>query len=136
MSLFRRLIGSLAVEQPRYPEAIDKHAKTRGPERFLEWHNNPTVLGQFVKNTLAVGRALDVNREREALGRLIAIRRHVATHQQLVAERQVAMHDLVRPVGWNLIRERRSAITKDRPEFGAETLLVELERCLAVSLEA
>ncbi len=34
--LFRRLIGSPAVDQPRYAEAIDEYAKTRGPKRFLE----------------------------------------------------------------------------------------------------
>jgi hypothetical protein len=48
------LIGSFAVDQPRYPEPIDKHAKTRGPERLLERHHNPTVLAQLVKNTLGL----------------------------------------------------------------------------------
>jgi hypothetical protein len=46
---FRRLFGSFAVNQPRYPESIDEHAKTRGPERLLERHRNLTVLAQLVK---------------------------------------------------------------------------------------
>src|SRR5688572_20324041 len=134
-SPFRRLIGSLAVDQPRYAEAIHEHAKTRGPERFLERHYNPTVLGQFVKDTLGVSCALDVQRHREALWFVITIRRDVATHEHLVADPQAAVHDLVGPVGRNLIRQRSSGVTKNRPELAAETLLIELERCLALSLE-
>src|ERR1700730_11407603 len=60
--LFRRLIGSFAVDQPRYPEPIDEHAKTLGPERLLERHRNPTILAQLVKDALGLGRALDLER--------------------------------------------------------------------------
>ena len=31
----RRLAGLPAVDHPRYPESIDKHAKTGGPESLL-----------------------------------------------------------------------------------------------------
>ena len=51
---FRGLFGSFAVSQPRYSEPIDKHAKTRGPERLLERHRNPTVFAKLVKNTLGL----------------------------------------------------------------------------------
>jgi hypothetical protein len=63
---FRRLFGSFAVNQPRYSEPIDKHAKTRGPERLLERHRNSTVLAQLMKNTLGLSRALDLDRERDS----------------------------------------------------------------------
>lgn len=35
-----RLVGTLAVDQPRYAEAVDDHAKTLGPEGFLERHDD------------------------------------------------------------------------------------------------
>src|SRR5687768_14472839 len=78
----------------------------------------------------------DLKREREALWFLIAIRRYVATHQHMVAECEAAVHDLVPPVGRDLIRQRSPGVTEHRPELAAETLLMELERCLALSLEA
>src|ERR1700730_1314529 len=71
---FLRPIRSFAVDQPRYPEPIDNHAKARGPERLLEWHRNPAVLAQLVKNTLGLSRALDLERERETFGFLVAVR--------------------------------------------------------------
>lgn len=37
------LVGSLAVDQPGYAEAIDHHAKKCNPERFLELHHNSAV---------------------------------------------------------------------------------------------
>jgi hypothetical protein len=77
-SFFRRSIGSAAVDHPRYAEAIDEHAKTHGPERFLDRHHNPAALGQFVKDMLSVSRALDLKSEREAPWLLIMIRRCVA----------------------------------------------------------
>ena len=55
---FRRRIGSFAVDQPRYPEPIDYHAKTRGPACLLQRHHNPAVLAKLVKNTLGVSRVL------------------------------------------------------------------------------
>src|SRR5688572_4023488 len=61
----------LAVDLPRYAEAIDEHAKTRGPERFLQRHDNCPVFPQLVKDTRRVDRALDLNRQREAFGLLI-----------------------------------------------------------------
>src|SRR5438046_2000959 len=127
--------GSLAVDQPRYPEAVDDHAKTLGPERLLEWQHHLAVPGQFVKDTHGLTRALDLEREREALWLLIAIRRDVPSHQQLPAGGQSAVHHLVLPVGRNLSCHRRPGITEYRSELAAETLLVELERRLALSLE-
>src|SRR5262249_8077985 len=135
-SSFRRLIGSFAIDQPRYAEAINEHAKTRGPERFLERHHDPTALGQFVKGALSLSRTLDLKREREALWFLILIRGYVGGHQRLAADCQAAVHDLVLPVGRNLIRQRRPGVTEDRSGLGSETLLIELERRLAFSLEA
>src|SRR4029453_18603663 len=49
-SRFGQRIGFLAVDQPRYAEAIDHHAETRGPERLLERNHNRPILGQFVKD--------------------------------------------------------------------------------------
>src|ERR1043166_4592918 len=98
-SAFRRLIGSFAVDQPRYAEAIDDHAKTCGPERFFERQYNPTVPGQLMKDTLGVRGVLDLEREREPLRHLVAFRGHVGTHQHLLANRHAAVHDLVLPVG-------------------------------------
>src|ERR671914_1889632 len=65
-------------------------------------------------------------------GRFSAMRRH----QQLATGRDAAVHDPVLPVGWDLIRHRAPGISEDHPELGAEALLVELERCLALALEA
>jgi hypothetical protein len=63
-SALRRLIGSLAVDQPAYAEAIDEHPKTRGPERFLERHYHSPVLRQVVKDPFSVSRARDLKRQR------------------------------------------------------------------------
>ena len=41
---FPRRPGSLAVDLPRYAEAIDEHAKTLRPERFLERQTTPPPL--------------------------------------------------------------------------------------------
>src|SRR5262245_10044804 len=127
---------SFAVDQPRYAEAIYDHAKTLCPERCLQRHYNPTAVGQRVKDALGISRVLDLKREREALWFLILIRRYVGAHQRLAADCQVAVHDLVGPIGRSLIRHGRPGVTEDRPELGAETLLIEFERRLAISLEA
>src|SRR2546422_638040 len=135
---FRRLIGFSAVDHPGYAEAIDDHAKASGPERFLERHHNPAVLRQFVKDPLGVRRALDMKRERETLGRLIAIRRDVATHQHLAAEGYAAVHNFVLPVGRNLIRQGRPGVTKDPrsslPAASAIAMAPIAVRALAASL--
>src|SRR5262245_14674803 len=135
-SSFRRLVGSLAVDQPRYAEAINEHAKSGCPERFLEGHHNPAALGQLVKDTLGVSRALDMKRERETFWLLILIRHYVSSHQHLAADCDAAVHNLVPPVSRHLIRQGRPGVTEDRPELSTETLFIELERCLALSLEA
>jgi hypothetical protein len=109
----------LRNDHPWYAEAIDEHAKTRSPGRFLERRHNPTVLGQFVKDALGVSLALDLKREREALWVLILIRRNLGAHQRLVADCQAAVHNLVRSVGRNLIRHGRPCVTEDRPDLAA-----------------
>src|SRR5712691_9831310 len=131
-----RLIGSFAVDGPRYSEPIGHHAKTRCPECLLERHRNSTVLAQLVKNTLGLSGALDLEREREAFWCLVAVRRDVATHQHLIADRHTAVHHLVLPVGRHLIRQGCPGVPEDRSELTAETLLIELERCLALSVKA
>src|SRR5213076_2521423 len=86
------------------------------PKRLLERHHNRAALGQLVKDPLGVSSALDLKRERKPLRLLVAIRRDIATHQELVAKREAAMHDLVLPVGGDLVRQRTSGITEDRPQ--------------------
>ncbi len=61
--ILRSLIGAFAVDQPRYPETIDEHSKTLGPEGFLERHYNLAAIGQVVEDTLGVSCALDMKRE-------------------------------------------------------------------------
>src|SRR6266496_6523772 len=119
-----RLVGTIAVDEPRYPEAIDEHAKPRGPEGLLEGHHNLAVLGQLVKDTLGVSGVVDLKRERKALWLLVTIGRNIATHQHLVAECNAAVHDLVLPVAWNLVRHRRTGVAENPSELTAETLLI------------
>ena len=40
------------------------------------------------------------------------------------------------PVGRDLVGVRRSSVAEDRAELAAEALLIELERCLTLSVEA
>src|SRR5687768_13491290 len=124
-SPFRWLGGCLAVDQPRYAKLIDDHTKTIGPKRFVERHDDPTVHGQVTKDTLGVSRARDLERERETFWFLIAVRRDVTTHQCLAANSYAAVHDLVLPVGRNLIGQGRPGVTEDRPELAAKTPLIE-----------
>src|SRR5438876_717435 len=70
-STFRKLIA-LAVDKPRYAEAIDDHAEPCAPESFFERHNAP-------------------------------------------------VHDLVGPVGRNLIRQGSRAVTEKCAELACET---------------
>ena len=63
-------------------------------------------LASSLKDALGLARALDLNREREALGWLVAIGRDVGTHQDLFADRHAAVHHLVLPAGRDLIRHR------------------------------
>src|SRR5205085_4404595 len=70
-----RLLVSLAVDQPRHPEAVDDHAEPLGPERLLERHDDATALRECVKDALALGRAVHVQREREPFRLLVTLRR-------------------------------------------------------------
>lgn len=48
---------------------------------------------------------------------------------------KASVHDFVLPVARNLIRPRRPGVTEDPPDLATETLLIELECCLALSVE-
>src|SRR5437867_7294149 len=107
-----RLIGSVAVDQPRHAEAIDDHAETGAPEGLRKRHHHPAVHGQLMKDALRLNNSLDVQRHRETLELFITIQRDVAAHEHLVAHLEAAVHDLVGPVSGNLIRERRPCVAK------------------------
>src|SRR5213595_2197229 len=68
-------------------------------------------------------------------GFLIEIRRDIATHYHLIADPHAPVHDLVGPIGRDLIRQRRPAVTEKRAELAGETPLVEFERRFAFALE-
>jgi len=101
---------AFAADKPRYNKAIDEHPKTRGPESFFERHYNPATTGQLVKDTVRFCCALDVQRHGEASWFLIAIRRDIATHDHLIADRHAAVHDFAVPAGRNFIRQWSSTV--------------------------
>ena len=53
---------SLAVDLPRYAEAVDEHAETRGPGAFLDRHLRLPFIRQWVKDAFCLGRFFDLER--------------------------------------------------------------------------
>jgi hypothetical protein len=64
---FNEGLGALlAVDHPRYAEAVDEHAETRGPECFLDRHLHLPFIRQCVKDAFCLGRFFDLERNGEA----------------------------------------------------------------------
>src|SRR5213076_2656780 len=106
-------IGSVAVDQPWYPETIHHHAKARGPKGLLERHHDPPVLRQLIENALCLRRVLHLEREGKPLWLLVALWCDVASHQYVITDGQTAVHDLVLPVVRDFASQRRATVPED-----------------------
>src|SRR6516162_2152605 len=78
---------------------------------------------------------VDAERHREAFHWFVPVGRSVGTHQDLVADHEAGMHDLIPPLGWRLLLHWRAPIRHHRDDLAAETPLIELERNFALTLE-
>src|SRR5271165_1514670 len=125
----------LAINHPRNAELIDKHAEAGGPESLLERHPHRSFFCQSVKDPFCLCRGADAERYGEALRFFIVLRRTVRAHQHLIAYNEPGMKDLIVPFGGYAVRHRRIPVGDHCFDFAAETLLVELERCLALAIE-
>src|SRR5215831_4796387 len=99
-----------AVDQPRDPEFIDQHAKSKRPEGLLQRHLHRPLFCQSLEYALGLCRLIDADRHSEALDLLLVIRRAVSALQYLAAHNERGMEDLVVPFGWNLVGHRRIAV--------------------------
>src|SRR5258708_10788658 len=124
-----------AVNHPRYAELIDEHTKSYGPKCLLEWHLNRPLFFQGMKYAFCLRLLLDAEAHGKAVRFLITIRWNVRTHQALAADNQASVHDLAAPFHGHVLRGRRTLVGKHGFDFGAEALLIELERRLAVAVE-
>src|SRR6266571_2585353 len=99
-----RAVRSLAVDCPRYAEAIYKYAEANGPEPLLKRHFDRPFFCQCFEYAFCLCLVLEAKGYREALGFLIAVRRNVSTHQHLIAHSQGDMKDFLTPFGryWEL----------------------------------
>ena len=127
--------SALAVNCPRYAEAIDQHAKADGPKRLLQRHFHRPFFCPRVEDTFRLGLIFEAKGDREALWFLIAIWRSVRTHQFLVTHHQSGMKNLLMPFGRHGKLRWRAFIRHYAFNFAAEAALVELERCFALAVE-
>src|SRR5690348_11878449 len=79
-SLFRRL----AINHPRNPEAVDKHAESLGPEGLLKRHVHRSTFCQRLKDPFSLRRAFEAERYREPLRFLIVLARGIGAHEHLI----------------------------------------------------
>src|SRR5260370_40275740 len=93
----------LAVDHPRRAELIHEHAKTLGPEGFLDRHPHRSFFRQRMKYALRLLGVVDTNRHRESLHRLVAIRRSVGAHQDLVPHAEAGREDFLTPLTRHLV---------------------------------
>src|SRR5206468_11008905 len=126
----------LAVDCPWYAEAIDKHAEAKRPEGLLKRHFDGPLLCQCVEYTFCLCLVLEAKSYREALGFLIAIRRSVSPHQYLIAHPQCDMKDFLAPFGRYRVLGWPVFVRHDEFNFPAQALLIKLERCFALTVEA
>src|SRR5215469_416563 len=123
------------VDHPGNAEAIGAHAEALRPEGFLEGHGHGAVLGQRPENALGVRRLIHCRHDVETLRRLVAIRRCVTTQQELLAEVEPRMDDLLAHLRRSLLCAGGLAIGHREPDPAAENLGVEAEGFAAVALE-
>src|SRR5216683_4348269 len=125
----------LAINHPRYPESIDHHAESRGPEGLLHWHLHFTALLQFLKDPFAFRNFFHADRQRETLRRLIVLGRSIRAHQHRTADDHAGMHDLITPFWRHLFRHGRFAMGHHGLDFPAKAFLIELKCSLALPVE-
>src|SRR5216684_3470743 len=127
--------GLFAVDHPRRPEAVGEHAELLRPESFLQLHMYRSVLRHGLVNALRLARIVEPEIDVKALRRFGVIRRRIRCHQQLIAQFETGMDDLVLPLGGYLAFGRRAGMRHHRFDFAAERLFVKFERFFAVSFE-
>src|SRR6267143_2226623 len=125
----------LAVDHPGYAEPVDEHAESGGPEGPLERHLHFALLRQGVKDSFCLRRILDLERHGKAFWLLIALRGSVRTHQYLASHIQAGMKDFLAPCGRHLLGGRRARVGHHGFDFASQTPFIELERCLALTVE-
>src|SRR6185436_18281550 len=98
--------GSLAVNGPRYAEAIYEHAKADGPERLLKRHFHRPVFCQCREDALCLCLILEAEGQTEPLRCLIAIRQSISAIQYVVTHLERGMKDFLTPFvrHWILLR--------------------------------
>src|SRR5216683_2141283 len=89
-----------------------------------------------MKYALGIPGVVDAERHGEAFCLLVPLGRRVGPHQYLVAHHQAGMKDLIASFSRHLIRHWRAAVGHHHYYFAAETLLIELERRLALAVES
>src|SRR5215472_5570838 len=101
----RRCLERLGtVDHPRNAKAVGAHTEALGPESLLEGHGDATVVCERPENALGFGGLLDRQHDVETLRRVIAIRGCVATQQELLAEFESRVNDLIAHFGRSLLR--------------------------------
>src|SRR5262245_3182572 len=130
-----RLGGRLAVDHPWGAELVDDHAEARGPERLLDRHPHGSVVRQCMKDALRLRRVLNTDGHGETVHFLEAGRGRVGAHQDLVAQDQPSVHDLVAPFGRHVLLHGRAGMRHHGLDLAAEHLLIEFESGLAASVE-
>src|SRR5215471_19388661 len=88
-----------------------------------------------MEDALGIFGVVDAERHRDAFHWFVPVGRGVGTHQDLVADHEAGMHDLVPPLGRRLPLHWRAPIRHHRDDLAAETPLIELERNLAITVE-
>jgi hypothetical protein len=108
----------------------------RRPEHVLERHLDRAAVGQTRGRCVALGDAVDHERDVHALRGLVAAGRAVGAHQLLTgAEHEPRVHDLVAVAGRHSLGGGRAAEAHQGFKFRPEQPLVELEGGLALSIE-
>src|SRR5207253_6678158 len=100
-----------------------------------EGHGDGAALGERLEDALGVGRLLERRHHREALRRLVAVRRRIAAEQILAAEVDACVDDLPAHFGRRVLGSRGFAVGHREHDSAAESLGVEVESLAAVALE-
>jgi hypothetical protein len=91
----QRLEGLGTVDHPGNAKAVGAHAEAPRPEGLLEGHGHGAIARQSLEDALGLRRLLHRHHHVETLRRLIVTGRCIATQQELPAEVEACMDDLV-----------------------------------------
>src|SRR5262245_8854041 len=129
------LEGLRTVDHPGNAKTVGAHAEALRPEGLLEGHGHGAVLRQRPENAFSVRRLLDRQHDVEALGHVVAIGRCIATQQELLAEIEARVDDLVAHIRRSLLRAGGFTVGHREHDPAAENFGVEAESFAAVALE-